>query len=197
MPKGIPLTEEELIRRRHDILDAVAPLLIDKGFQELSMRAIGEAAGLGKSTLYDYFPAKDDILIAFMAEEVRHITFLANEIISQDLPAGEKIRRIMRMQLEYMVANKPLYLKITFEIQRLSFESQQRIQQHRYAYQDMLCRLVEEGIQNGEFRSVNPLLAIRGLFAFLSTTVFTSRPTGSVEEMMAGALDILFKGLEA
>lgn len=197
MPKGIPLTEEELFRRRHDILDAVAPLLVEKGFQELSMREISEAAGIGKSTLYDYFPSKDDILIAFMAEEVRHMTILANEIISQDFPAQEKIRRIMRRQLEYMVANRSLYLKISIEIQRLSFESQQRIQQHRHAYQDMLCRLVDEGIHNGEFRPVNSLLAIRGLFAFLSATVFTSRPTGSVDEMMTDALDILFKGLEA
>jgi AcrR family transcriptional regulator len=161
------------------------------------MREIGGAAGIGKSTLYDYFPSKDDILIAFVAEEVRHITILANRIISQELPAGEKIRRIMRMHLEYMVANRPMYLKISFEMQRLDFESQQRIQQHRHAYQDILCHLVEEGIQNGEFRPVNPLLAIRGLFAFLSATVFTSRPTGSPEKMMSDALDILFKGLEA
>jgi AcrR family transcriptional regulator len=197
MPKGIPLTEDELVRRRHDILDAVAQLMTVKGFQELSMREIGEAAGVGKSTLYDYFPSKDDILIAFVAEEVRHITILAQEIIAQDLSPAEKISRIMQRQLEYMVANKPMYMKFTFEIQRLNFESQQRIQQHRHAYQDMLCHLVEEGIQNGEFRPVNPLLAIRGLFAFLSTTVFTSRPTGSLEKMMSDALDIVFKGLEA
>jgi TetR/AcrR family transcriptional regulator, cholesterol catabolism regulator len=197
MPKGIPLTEDELNHRRHAILDAVAQLMVEKGFQELSMREISQAAGIGKSTLYDYFPSKDDILIAFVAEEVRHITIQAQEIISQDLPAAEKIHRILRRQLEYMVANKPMYIKFSFEIQRLSFESQQRIQQHRHVYQDMLCSLVEQGIQNGEFRAVNPLLAMRGMIAFLSSTVFTSRPTGSPERMMSEALDIVFKGLEA
>jgi TetR/AcrR family transcriptional regulator, cholesterol catabolism regulator len=197
MPKGIPLTEDELNHRRHAILDAVAQLMLGKGFQELSMREISQAAGIGKSTLYDYFPSKDDILIAFVAEEVRHITVLAQEIISQDLSPVEKIRRIMLRQLEYMVANKHLYMQFSFEIQRLSYASQQRIQQHRHAYQDMLCHLIEEGIQTGEFRAVNPLLAMRGMFAFLSSTVFTSRPTGSPEIMMLDALDILFKGLEA
>ena len=197
MPKGIPQTEDRLNRRRRAILDAVANLIIEKGFHETSMREIGIAAAIGKSTLYDYFPSKDDILIAYVAEEIHYITTQAEEIMAQKVSAPEKIRRIMLKQLEYMTANKPLYLRLSFEIQRLSFDSQQRIQQHRHAYQDMLCRLIEEGIQNGEFRPVNPLLAIRGMFAFMSSAVFTSRPTGSPEEMMLDAIDIIFKGLEA
>jgi len=196
MPKGIPQTEDGLNQRRRLILDAVAQLIIEKGFYETSMREISEAAGLGKSTLYDYFPSKDDILIAYVADEIHYITTQAEEIMAQKLSAPEKIRRIMLKQLEYMAANKRLYMKLSFEIQRLSFDSQQRIQQHRHAYQDMLCRLIEAGIQNGEFRPVNPLLALRGMFAFMSAAVFTSRPTGSPKEMMLDAIDIIFKGLE-
>jgi TetR/AcrR family fatty acid metabolism transcriptional regulator len=197
MPKGIPQTEDGLNQRRRLILDAVAQLIIEKGFYETSMREISIAAGVGKSTLYDYFPCKDDILIAFVADEIHYITTQAEVIMAQKMGAPEKIRRIMSKQLEYMAANKPLYLKLSFEIQRLGFDSQQRIQQHRHAYQDMLCHLVEEGIQNGEFRPVKPLLVIRGMFSFMSMAVFTSRPTGSPEEMMQDAIDIIFKGLEA
>jgi len=197
MPKGIPQTEDGLNRRRRAILDAVAQLIIKKGFYETSMREISIVAGVGKSTLYDYFPSKEDILIAFVADEIHYINTQAEVIMAQKMGAPEKIRRIMLKQLEYMAANKPLYLKLSFEIQRLGFDSQQRIQQHRHAYQDMLCHLVEEGIQNGEFRPVKPLLVIRGMFSFMSMAVFTSRPTGSLEEMMQDAIDIIFKGLEA
>ena len=197
MPKGIPQTEDGLNRRRRAILDAVAHLIIEKGFYETSMGEIGIAAGVGKSTLYDYFPSKDDILIAYVADEIHYITTQAEAIMAQKISAPEKIRRIMHKQLEYMAANKPMYMALTIEIQRLGFDSQQRIQQHRHAYQDMLCLLVEEGIQNGEFRPVKPLLVIRGMFSFMSMAVFTSRPTGSPEEMMQDAIDIIFKGLEA
>jgi AcrR family transcriptional regulator len=55
MPKGIPLTEEEQARRRKEIFHASVHLFLSKGFNETSMR-IAEAAGIGKSTLYDYFP---------------------------------------------------------------------------------------------------------------------------------------------
>ncbi len=197
MPKGIPLTDKELSRRRREIFDAAMHLFVEKGFNETSMREIGAAAGVGKSTLYDYFPSKDEILISFVMEEVRQMTTQAEEIIAQELSAAEKFRRILRRQLEYILANKLIYLKLSFETQGLSFESQQRIQMHRHAYQDMLCVLVQGGIQSGEFRAVNPLLVIRGMFYLLTSAIFTTRPTGSPEEMLSATFDIIFKGLEA
>lgn len=197
MPKGIPLTEKELDRRRHEIFNAAVKLFVEKGFNETSMRAIADATGVGKSTLYDYFPSKDEMLIAFVVDEVGHMTTAAGEILAQDLSAGEKYRRILRKHMEHVLENKPLYMRLTFETQRLSFENQQRIQAHRHAYQDMLCGLVSQGIQDGEFRSVNPLIAVRGMFSLLTSFIYTSRPTGSPEEMIGEAFDIFFKGLEA
>lgn len=197
MPKGIPLTQEEITRRRGEILRSAMELILRKGFLETSMREIAAAAGVGKSTLYDYFPSKDEIMIAYVVEEVERMAALAQAIISQDLSATEKFKRIWRDRMEYMLANKLVYLKISYEAQRLNQESQQRIQAHRHAYQDILCELVEEGIRRGEFRPVNPLLAIRGMFSVLAPTVFTSRPTGSPEQMLEEAMDIVFKGLEA
>jgi AcrR family transcriptional regulator len=196
MPKGIPLTEDELSRRRREIFDAATHLFAEKGFNETSMREIGEAAGIGKTTLYDYFPSKDEILISFVMEEVRQMTAWATKIIAQDASAGEKLRRILDRHLDYMVESKLLYLKLTFETQRLSFESQRRIQTLRHAYQDMLCDLVREGIQNGEFRPVNALMVVRGMFSMLTSAIYTSRPTGSPQEMLQDAFDIIFKGLE-
>jgi AcrR family transcriptional regulator len=197
MPKGIPLTPEEITRRRGEIIPAAIHVILQKGFLETSMREIAKAAGVGKSTLYDYFPSKDEILIAYVVEEVERMTTQVQAIIAQDLSAMEKFKRIWRNQMNYMLANKLVYLEISFEAQRLNQESQQRIQERRHAYQDMLCELVEEGIRRGEFRPVNPLLAIRVMFSVVTPTVFTSRPTGSPEQMLEEAMDIIFKGLEA
>ena len=56
MPKGIPLTEEEIDRRRHEIFQSSVTLILKQGFDNTSMQEIAQAAGVGKSTLYDYFP---------------------------------------------------------------------------------------------------------------------------------------------
>jgi AcrR family transcriptional regulator len=197
MPKGIPLTEEEQQRRRKEIFDASVHLFLDQGFNETSMREIAQVVGVGKSTLYDYFKSKDDILISYFEGEIQDITTSAQKIISQDLTISQKLEQIMKMHLTYLIDKRNLFLKLTVEAQRLALDSQQQIQTARHAYQDMLRTLIEEGVQKGEFRAVNPLFAARSIFTLLSTAVFTSRPTGTPEEMLQEALGIFFTGIQA
>ncbi len=68
MPKGIPLTQDEIEERRREITVAAVDLILTQGFNETSMREIANAAGIGKSTLYDYFANKDEIIL-FMVED--------------------------------------------------------------------------------------------------------------------------------
>ena len=46
MPKGIPLPEHELMRRRHEIFGASVQLFLTQGFQETGMREIAERADI-------------------------------------------------------------------------------------------------------------------------------------------------------
>jgi len=197
MPKGIPLTEEEQQRRRKEIFDASVHLFLEKGFNQTSMQEIAQAAGVGKSTLYDYFSSKEEIMVSFFEEEIRRITECAQEIMSKNLSVTEKLGQIMQMHLENLMDNKNYYLKLSLEAERLSNESQQQIQVARHEYQDMLCGLIEEGIQQGDFRPVNPLLATRSILGLLSIVVFTSRPTGTPREMLEEAQAIFLQGIQA
>lgn len=195
MPKGIPLTEEEQTRRRHEIFHAAVHLFLKQGFQETSMRQIAEAAGVGKSTLYDYFPTKDDILVFTVEDEIIEALEHAKEIANKNLSAEKKLRQIMQMQMGFLEENKQLLLKLNFESQRLKAESQERIQQKRHVYQDLVRSIIEEGIRSGEFRKINPLLAARTLLLLLTSVIYITRPTGTPESMLRDAMDIFFSGV--
>ena len=197
MPKGIPLTDEEQSRKRHEIFVATVNLFLEKGFNETSMREIAEAAGMGKSSLYDYFETKDEILIWYFEDEIEDITVLAREIASHPFPAVEKLRQILQKQLERLLENKDFYLRLSIEVQRLGAESQRRIQIKRHGYQDLLRGLIEQGIQEGTFRRVDTLLATRILLTALTPVVFTSRPTGTPTEMLDEAFSLFLHGVQA
>jgi AcrR family transcriptional regulator len=197
MPKGIPLTEAEQNRRRHEIFAASLKLFLQSGFQETSMKEIANAAGIGKSTLYDYFKTKDDILVWGVEDELIDLTAAASEIVSQPLPAFVRLESVMKAHLEFLVASKELYLKLSFEMQRLNLESQRRIQVRRHAYQDLICGLIEAGIREGSFRPVDSLLASRLLITALTPTVFTSRPSGTPQQMLDVAFDLVMRGIRA
>jgi len=197
MPKGIPLTDQDLDRRRHAIFAASVNLFLEKGFRETSMREIATVAGMGKSTLYDYFKTKDEILLWGVEDELFDLNAAAQVILRQQLPAIVRLRQVMENHLVFLLERKDFYLKLSFEVQRLALESQKRIQAGRHAYQDMIRQLIEEGIREGSFRPVDPLLAARTLITVLTPTVFTSRPTGTPEEMLSSAFDIILKGIQA
>jgi len=197
MPKGIPLTAEELDRRRHQVFASSMHLFLEKGFHETKMQEIALAAGMGKSTLYDYFQTKDEILLSVVEDGIYDLTELAKQIANQGLPAAEKIHQVMHAHLEYLLENRELYDRLMYEVQRLGSESQRRIQIKRHAYQDLLCRLVEDATREGSFRPVNPLLAARTMMVILTPAVFTHRPTGTPEQMMDEAIEIFLRGVLA
>ena len=196
MPKGIPLTEEYHAKRRHGIFHQVVNIFLKKGFQETSMREIAEAAGLGKSTLYDYFKTKDEILVYFFEDQLNDMTEEAQKIAMQNLSADKRLRQIMETYIENLQANKNLFLKLSIESQRLRIESQKQIQEKRHAYQDLIRALIDEGIREGVFRKVNSLLAARLLISGMAPVIFGTRSTGTPQEMLKDTLDIFFKGIE-
>ena len=197
MPKGTPLTEQDQMRRRHEIFKASVKLFLKNGFQETSMREIAEEAGIGKSTLYDYFPTKDEILVWGVEDEIVDLAAGAQEIVAMPLPAIQRLRKAMKNHVEIMNASREFYLKLSFEVQRLSLETQKRIQVRRHAYQDLIRRLIDEGIKEGSFRKVDSLFVARMLIVAVTPTIFTSRPTGTPQEMLGTALDVILKGIQA
>lgn len=196
MPKGIPLTEEQQTKRRHEIFHQVVSVFMKKGFHETSMHEIAQVAGLGKSTLYDYFKAKDEILIYFFEDQLNDLTNEAQKIALQNLSADKRLRQVMEKYMEILQSNKSLFMRLTAEAQRLKPESQKQIQDKRHAYQDLIRALIDEGIREGVFRKVDSLLAARLLLSAMTPVVYGSRFTGTPQEMLKETLDIFFKGIE-
>jgi len=196
MPKGIPLTEEEQNRRRHEIFGASVKLFLKNGFPETSMREVAQEAGIGKSTLYDYFPTKEEILIWGIEDLFVDLTAAAREIAALPLPAIDRLRKIMQSHVAALEASKEFYLRLSFEVQRLSLKAQRRIQVRRHEYQDLLAQLVREGIQEGSFRKVDPLSVARMLIVAVTPTIFTSRPSGTPQQMLDETLGVVLKGIQ-
>ncbi len=71
MPKLWTETVEEHRRAvREATLDATAALVAEHGLPSVTMSQIAERAGIGRATLYKYFPDVDTILIAWHERQV-------------------------------------------------------------------------------------------------------------------------------
>jgi AcrR family transcriptional regulator len=160
------------------------------------MRQIAQAVGMGKSTLYDYFASKDDIIVFVVQEHIALLMQRANATIAEEGSATEHLREILEMQLAFSLENKAFYMRVMFEAQRLKVESQQRIQTYRYQYQDLIKALIETGIEQGCFRPVDATMAMKTIISMMTPVIYTSRPSGTPQEMLAEGLDLILNGLE-
>ena len=197
MPKGIPLTEEEIDRRRHEIFHSSVALILKQGFAGTSMQEIAQAARVGKSTLYDYFPAKDHVLLFVFEEELDILQEQAEGLAAEEIPVEEKLIKILEAQLDYLLNNKNFFIELSMQVMQLGQAGQQRIMKKRYSYQDLLRAVLEQGVREGVFRPVNTRLATRTLLSIMEVLVYTTRPTGSPREMLADALDMFMHGIKA
>lgn len=65
------------------ILSAARQCYLDEGISKTGMREVARAADVARSTLYRYFPSRDDVLVAVISQEMDAV----NIAIQQELAA--------------------------------------------------------------------------------------------------------------
>lgn len=102
MPKiSAPTVAEHRRQQREALVRAGAEILAADGLTGFTPRTVTERAGMARSTFYDYFPSKDDLLIEIALEDIEQwaveITGAVNEA-GHGFPAIEAyVRRTIEM----------------------------------------------------------------------------------------------------
>ena len=74
------------------LLDAAGALIHERGLTGLSMAALAERAGIGRATLYRYFPQLDSVLVAWHERHVaRHLKALVTARDTEDDPEKQLV----------------------------------------------------------------------------------------------------------
>ena len=96
MPKLWTETIEEHRRAVHDAtLDTTAELIRERGLSSATMSQIAAATGIGRATLYKYFPDVEAILVAWHQRQIaRHLAQLS-EIAAQRSTARDRLRAVL------------------------------------------------------------------------------------------------------
>lgn len=66
MPK---VTEEFLLAKREEIIDACAKLYETMSFKDITLKEIANATSLNRTSIYNYFDTKEEIFLAYMQKE--------------------------------------------------------------------------------------------------------------------------------
>lgn len=148
MPKLWTETLEEHRRAVHDAtLDTTAALVREHGLASVTMSQIAAATGIGRATLYKYFPDVEAILVAWHDRHIaRHLRQLAGARDAAATPAGQLeavLEAFALIQHQHHDTELPVAL----------LHRGEHVARTRRQLQDLVADLLAAGAEAGDIRT--------------------------------------------
>jgi len=185
-------------RRCAEILDAAVRLFAKHGYAETDTQHLADELGVGKGTLYRYFPSKRELLLA-TADRV--MCQLREEVDASIVGINDPLEQIavaIRAYLDFF-AEHPEFVELLM-LERSQFKDRKKPTyfQHREANIERWLAVYRGLIAEGKIRDM-PVERITDVIgALVYGTMFTNYFTGRQKSSAAQAqdiLDVVFHGI--
>jgi AcrR family transcriptional regulator len=190
-PRGRPKDEALATRRREEILEAATRLFAARGWAGMDVQHAADALGVGKGTVYRYFPTKRDLFLAAVDRAMR----LLKEAVDAAAEAAEaplaQVEGAIRAYLAFFDAH-PEFVELLIQ-ERAEFKDRKQPTYfvHREANLGRWRALFDGLIRDGLVRDVpvERILEVTG--NLLYGTMFTNFFAGRRRDLRAQAEDLL------
>jgi AcrR family transcriptional regulator len=108
------MTENKNQPKRQQILEAAAEVFSSKGYYSAKIEDIAERAGIGKGTVYEYFPSKEELFRVTLKEGTSFLMCLIREQVERETTIRGKLLAFTKKNIEigrrYRVLSKTTIL---------------------------------------------------------------------------------------
>jgi AcrR family transcriptional regulator len=158
---------EHKSQTRREILDAAAALFRAQGYIETSLGDIAGYVGVGRTTLYEYFTDKEDVLASLVEDRIPRVIDELVDGLPTDATIRQQLAELMIRGLEFISTDDDLGGLLMRETPRLGREAQDRIRAAHGRLESEITHLCALGIDTGEFRPFRSDEASRLVFAVM------------------------------
>lgn len=185
-------------QKSEKILDALQQLLEEKSIQHISVSEIAAKAGIGKGSIYYYFPSKDAIVDALIERSYEMPLDTAKNLSTQ---TGVSSLTRMAMMFQACRNSSAAFLKqdhaSTASVQDLAFLHQKYLNYLISELKPSLTDIISQGIACGEIDFDHPAalaeIALIVLAVKLDNSLVPSTAE-ETEETLRGLISLLEKG---
>jgi AcrR family transcriptional regulator len=139
------------VRLRAAIIDAAVELVRARGRGDVSLAAVAERAGIGRATVYNYFPDLDHILAAFVADSFDGFhDGLDGELAAFTDPL-DRLQRAVALSVGYLASSQHRTDAVV-GLTGFAPEAQRRVDAAVAGFHDRLGAVVGEAVAAGLLR---------------------------------------------
>ena len=186
---------------RRALLDGALDLFGRLGYAETTLGDIADHAGIGRTTFYDYFSSKEDLLACLVEEMLPAIFDRLVDEIPTTLPSSDQLGALVVSMVEFVATDPVFGLALHRDLPRLGREVQRRIGATHQRLTSEFARIYRAGVTGGEFRDLPIDLAGHFMLDVVMSgarSVFNSRePKQRFHEVADETVRFLLGGLAA
>jgi AcrR family transcriptional regulator len=182
------------------ILNVATDLFVQKGYHGLSMREIAEALGVTKAAIYYHYKDKEELFYAILIKNLEEMGVVLDRVCSAPVSASEKINQFVHFVLGQAGSQRAIIRLSSQEFSQLNPELRNAFdQQYREKFIGKIGSILNEGMQNGEFRAIQPEIIVWALLGIMFPYFYPGHfgnlpvPRATIEEIIA----IYIKGISA
>lgn len=150
---------------QQQILDAAEQEFSRHGLNGARMSAIAKRAQVTTATLHYYFENKESLYKAVLQRPVDEVQTLLGQLNFDGLPPEEALKQIIRIAIANEAKNpqrQMLWFQEASQNQGSYFKECNVLSLHEH-----LLKILERGVEEGDFRSLKPFLALTHSFECL------------------------------
>jgi AcrR family transcriptional regulator len=189
--------------RRAQIIEAAMVVFAREGFPRSRMDDIAKEAGLSKGALYWYFESKDAIIIALLEHLLNGY---AEKLRTLQEAGGSATERLLFFARHAVADARRIPVQVTpliYEFYALAMRRKAlrvHIRDYFREYIELLADIIQEGIDQGEFRAVDAKKAaiqLGAMYEGLGLLWALDPETVNWEELGESTAELLLAGLKA
>ena len=186
-------------KTRDKIINSALRIFAQKGFFRTTVEDIADATGVAKGTVYLYFRNKEDLYIASIEEHFNRALQMLTDVEQSSGTAGDKMRKLANDYVDYVTHLRTTYMPFTLENMNLTGKTLKKIhsaiEPKMLSMVEMISNIIKRGIEQNEFRNVNPRLAAFYFMNTIRTIFFNHFYTAGDSIKTESMLELYFEGL--
>lgn len=203
IPGSTAPTDDATAQRRKAFIDAAREAFFANGYAGTTMSSIASKVGGSKTTLWSYFPSKEDLFAAIVDDIVEHY----GQVLTLDLPVDRPVREVLRNfgnVLMTKLTSTPLlslYRLVVGEADRFPHLAETFYDRGPRRGKARAAEWVAEKMARGELRMGNPMRAVQqfsglcqsGIYQFAILGLPEGRDLDRVAAEVEDAVDTFYR----
>jgi AcrR family transcriptional regulator len=197
---GSQIMRKKEVNIKEKITRHALKIFAQKGYFRTTIDDIARATGVAKGTVYLYFTNKQDLYVATIDEYFSRAIAKLAAINGSNITPSEKMEEIAVSIIDYIKQLKTSYMLFTFENINLKGKTLKQmhtvIEPKIHTMIEIISDIIKHGIQNNEFRKVDPKLTAFYFISTIRAVYFGDLYMSDVSFKTDSVLKLFFEGLK-